>query len=182
MRTFLAVPIPEEVRAKVSELIPNLQGGNFKIVKPENYHLTLKFLGEKTDPEINQIKEVLTPITNKFQATLSGLGAFPSPNYVKVIWAGLGDGKENYIGLQKEVDSLLSKLPQQNIRPERDYTPHLTVARVKMVSDKAAVQAFLSTKFSSPPFQIDKIQLMKSELAPGGPVYTELFSIQLPGD
>ena len=179
MRTFLAVPIPEEVRTEVSKLIPKLSGGNFKIVRPENYHLTLKFLGEKSDEEINQIKEAIKPTTKKFQAALAGLGAFPPSQYIKVIWAGLGEGRENYVQLQKEVDQLLSQLTQLNIRPEKDYTPHLTIARVKAVSDREAMQKFLATPLSSDPFQISQIDMMKSELTPEGPIYTRLFAIPL---
>jgi len=177
MRTFLAVPIPDPIREAVSQLVPKLQGGNFKIVKPENYHLTLKFLGEKTDEEVNQIKSILKPTTPKFQATLSNLGAFPSPQYIKVLWVGLGEGKQNYIDLSKETDQQLSQL---NIRKERDYTPHLTIARVRTVSDKEALQTFLQTPFQSDPFQINTIDMMKSELTPTGPIYTKLFSVPLP--
>lgn len=185
MRTFLAVPIPEEVRKAASALINNLQGGNFKIVKPENYHLTLKFLGERTDEEVNAIKEALTPTTNAFTAALSGLGAFPSLQHIKVIWVGLGQGKQEYINLFKEADTQLTQTPQLkslNIRPERDYTPHLTIARVRTVSDKEALQKFLSAPFISEPFQITEIHMMKSELAPEGPTYTKLFTLPLPNN
>lgn len=176
MRTFLAVPVPEEVREQVSQLISKLQGGNFKIVKPENYHLTLKFLGEKSDEEINQIKSILKPTTQKFNATLSGLGAFPSKDYIKVLWIGLGEGKEEYIQLNQEVDSILSQL---NIRKEQDYTPHLTIARVKNVTDKETLQNFLKAPIQSEPFEINSIDMMKSELTPQSPVYTLLFQKQL---
>ena len=177
MRAFLAVPVPKSAKGAVSALIPALAGGSLKIVRPENYHLTLKFLGEKGDGEINQIKEALTYQTKKFTAALSGLGAFPSPQHIRVIWAGIGEGKEQYIRLQKETDTLLAPL---QIRQERDYVPHLTIARVKTITDKQALQNFLQTRLTSPQFQIDSIHMMMSELTPQGPIYTKLFSIPLP--
>ena len=182
VRCFLAAKIGEPIVAQVSALIPQLGGASLKLVNPENYHFTLKFLGERSQEEISTLSTLLPQALKAhtlFQATAAGVGAFPSPDHIKVIWVGMSEGKEQYIQLQKAIENSLANL---NIKKEREYIPHLTIARVKEVFDKGKLQQFLqansSTNFGR--FQVDSISLMKSELTPEGPLYSDLKTFLFP--
>lgn len=183
MRCFLAVQVPEEAKEKISELIPSLQGGAFKIVPQQNMHLTMKFLSELDDALLEKVKQAVAPAAARhspFQATLQGVGAFPSENYIKVLWVGITP-KADYVSLQKEIDLSLKPI---GFRPERDYRPHLTIARVREVSDKPKLQQFISSHKTSPfgPVQVSSVSLMQSQLGKGAPVYSELEIFKLGGE
>ncbi len=102
MRAFIAVEIPEEHREKIREIQRQFSNlGNINLVK--EYHCTLKFLGDITEKQTEQIKEKLKKIKmKKFEATLEGLGAFPSQSYIRVIWVGI---KGRMAELQQKIDS-----------------------------------------------------------------------------
>ncbi|MFC1454544.1 RNA 2',3'-cyclic phosphodiesterase [Candidatus Undinarchaeota archaeon] len=180
MRAFIAVPISDESKETVASLISDLSGGNFKIVQKENFHLTLKFLGEIDENQLEAIKTLLENFSkthSKFQATLNSVGAFPNEGHVKVLWVGLAP-QEEYEKMAQELDQSIHDI---GFKKEKSYTPHVTFSRVKYVDDKEKIKAFLQ-KHKNEDFgevQIDRIILMKSELTPEGPTYTEISSYPL---
>ncbi|OYT41225.1 RNA 2',3'-cyclic phosphodiesterase [Candidatus Pacearchaeota archaeon ex4484_26] len=170
MRCFIAIDIPEELRgtlAKVQEAfkIPGLKA---KFVEKENFHLTLKFLGELTDTKINSIKEKLQSIKfNSFKASFGQIGVFPSENYVRVIWLSL-EPEEKF----KKLAFLINQaLPFGDKR----FASHVTFARVKMLTDKKALQKKLQKlRIPKASFEVRNFKLKKSILMKGGPVYEDI--------
>ena len=169
----MAVELPPEVIEELVRLQKEIRQEGLRLVK--DFHLTLKFLGEVSDPKIERIKEKLGEISfGKFEAELSETGIFPNPNYIRVIWAGIK--ADQIYSLQKAIDSSLEKLGFQR---ERDFKPHLTLARVDFIKDKVAFKNKLTLlKINNLKFGINEFKLIKSTLTPTGPVYEVLESVR----
>lgn len=172
-RIFLGIPVSEEIKKKVKIIQEELPKEGFKLVKPENLHLTLKFLGEIGEKKVEEIKEVLskTDLGKKFKVKVRKVGAFPNERYIRVIWFGLEDEKEIF-NLHKTVDFGLSKM----FAVEKDFLAHVTLARIKFVKDKEGLKRFLE-KFKNielGEMTVDKVVLYGSELKREGPEYTVL--------
>jgi len=179
-RIFLGIPVSEEIKENVVGIqgeLGRIEGG-FKIVKLENLHLTLKFMGEVREEKIERVKEILGKIDlgEKFKVKVRKVGAFPNENYVRVIWFGLDDS-EKIFGLHKMIDFGLSKM----FSVERDFLAHVTLSRVKFVNDKEGLKKFLE-KFKDVELGemvVDKVVLYESELKEGGPEYRVLEEYNL---
>ena len=181
-RTFIALEIKEDLRKILVAVQQKIgaQTGGIKWVKPDNMHLTLKFLGLTPEDKIGEISDILENTAgglNSFAVSVSGFGAFPSRNNPKVIWAGL-KADEALFKLQKKIELLLEPLGFS--REKRLFSPHLTIGRVRDSSAKKKLKdAFENIQAEIDSFEIKKITFYKSDLMPEGPVYTVLKSIQL---
>jgi len=182
MRAFFAIDLPKELKKSLTDFIAELQRSNIidaKFVKPEQLHLTLKFLGEIHEPDLDKIKAVLSNVTNKtkrFELQLKGFGHF---NY-KVLCIGGDSGQKEAIGLLAEkIDSELNKLGFE--KESRPYAVHLTLARVKWWKDKdrfkEIVEKYKEKIWGS--FAVNEVKLMRSVLSRTGPVYSEIASFPL---
>ncbi|MFC1768465.1 RNA 2',3'-cyclic phosphodiesterase [Nanoarchaeota archaeon] len=163
MRLFIALHFDESIK----EVQDQIQKENAGFTFPKDFHLTLKFLGE-TD-KVDEIKKKLSEIEiDPFEVELSEIGVFPSPQSVRVVWVGVKDGSK-ILELQKKIeDSLLDFFP----RDER-FHPHVTLARVKFVKDKAKLKENLgNVKVGERKFKITDFYLYESKLTPDGPVYS----------
>lgn len=184
MRSFIAVDLAnEEVKDKlvaIQRKIKDLHAGKIKLVKPENFHLTLKFLGEIEDTEVEEVEEMLKEFGDYFQQeiTVSKLGVFPHYGYMKVIWAGL---QEN-----ETLKQIKSKLEDKSAelgfdRDKKDFHPHLTIGRVKNIwaKDKLVntLKDFADKEFGK--LKLDKLKLKKSTLTSDGPVYETISEVEL---
>ena len=183
-RVFIAVEVNQSVKqslAKVKDLLRDC-ALEIKWVEDFNFHITLKFLGEISDDKIEEVKKVLEKIAAKRQAfaiEISGLGAFPKLDFPRVIWAGVNQGEEKIMQLQNEIEE---KMIELDFTPEKhDYTPHITLGRVK---DKGK-EELLSDKLKEFPFsfserdRVSAITLFASELTAQGPKYKVLESFEL---
>ena len=181
-RTFIALEIKENIKellASVQQKIGSKTGG-IKWVKPNNLHLTLKFLGPTPEDKIEDISAVLEKVAGglaRFNVFVSGLGAFPSINDPKVIWAGLKADDVLY-KLQKDLDISLESLGFA--REKRSFSPHLTIGRVRdNMAKKKLREVFEQVRAETGSSKAENITFYKSDLMPEGPVYTGLKSIQL---
>jgi 2'-5' RNA ligase len=121
------------------------------------------------------VKDSLKDIKFKtFKAELSETGVFPNTNYVRLIWAGVkGD---TIYSLQKEIEIALEKLGWGR---EKDFKPHLTLARVNFIKDKQALaQKLASLEVKQIEFEVKDFRLIKSTLTPKGPEYETLETYQ----
>ena len=180
IRSFIALEINnkqalEKLQLELSE-VPYLRYHEAKPVKSENLHFTVIFLDELDLPTIEKIKNQLSELTfQPIKITYRGLGAFPNPNFANVIWVGIEEeGKNKIISL---ADSVISKLKEIGFRPDKPFTPHMTIFRAK--KGKLSVNKILSnysTKCLGDDV-IQKLSLKSSSLTPQGPVYSDIFVV-----
>ena len=195
MRCFLAIEIPSGIREKIFSAVSeakdvndtnglNGTGIRASFTKKEQLHITLLFLGEKTEEEIRKIIAALRPFRfKKFQIAIEGAGFFPSEKCVRVFWIGAKDGTENTESGKhgKNKSGVLKQLHLQvaNIlseKPERDFTGHVTVARIKSPENIEKLIA-LKNKLSSVSFgsfEASEIVLKKSNLTQKGAIYEDV--------
>ncbi|MFH1210723.1 MAG: RNA 2',3'-cyclic phosphodiesterase [archaeon] len=172
MRTFIAVEIPKEHQEKIKGIQKQFSGlGNINLVK--DYHCTLKFLGEIDEKQLQQVKEKLGKIKmKKFEVNLEGMGAFPNESHINVIWIAI---KGKVSELQQKIDSELADMFPKDER----FKAHLTLGRVKSVKDKKTMQEKLRIKTEEIKFEVKEFKLIKSTLAPEGPIYETLETYSL---
>ncbi len=176
VRCFVAVDVED---SEIIDKVVRVQGeiarlARIKPVERENLHFTLKFLGEIPEEKVEAVRKALLNLKFKtFRVQLKGVGVFPDYRYIRVIWIGAGEGSRELISLQKVVDEILVKL---NFKKETEYTPHLTIARVKGVLNREALVTRLremqSLEFGE--IVVNRVRLKKSRLTARGPVYTTL--------
>lgn len=182
MRIFIAIPLPENIKENFLEVQEKELKflGRIKLVEKENLHSTLKFLGEVPQEKVEKIFSELEkiPKVGKFSVNLKSLGVFPNQNYVRVIWVGVEKGNEEIVKLQNLVDD---RLEQLNFNKEKNFHPHFTLARVKLIKEKEKLRKILEEykDYSFGEFEIHSIEVMKSELSREGPTYTSLKKIDI---
>lgn len=171
MRVFVAVDLPQEAKDELALVQKQLSSAAAKMSLARDFHLTLKFLGEITPAKVDVVKRALSNVAfKKFTATVAGVGVFPSENYARVVWAGV-EPEEEFTGLQKLIDDALEK----EFPKDKRFKPHLTLARVKFVSDKNAFfQQLRQIEVKSVKFTVNSFKLKKSTLTREGAVYEDL--------
>ena len=184
MRAFFCVPLPASVRRQIEEIAGSLQRDlrmSASWVRPENYHLTLRFLGE-IDPmlsiPLDSATRRVTRTVAPFDLSITQLGLFPDAGRPRVLWAG--GASERFERLARSLGQTIEELGFPLDR--RPASPHVTLARIKGRPDPALEQV-LSALDSLPGWRIpvDRIVLMESELTPRGAVYAPLFTTCLEG-
>jgi len=187
IRCFIAVELPEEIRAALSRLQAKLKSGEFPVkwVDPYSIHLTLKFLGNVNPDMTGPITEAIKGGTEgipPLKLEIKGLGVFPNPRRVQVVWVGMSGDVEKLLQLQKGLESRLAKL---GFAPEaRAFTPHLTLGRVRERASPEERQKLGeligSTKFETEhTFNVNSLSLMRSQLTREGAIYSQISSVKL---
>lgn len=166
MRLFIAIALPDEVVSELARLQKEL--GMPGLRPAQEFHLTLKFLGEVPETRLEKIRMALRGIRfSPFEGYLSEIGVFPNPNSVRVIWVGVRSDMAG--NLQKEIDLSLEQL---GFPREKDYKPHLTLHRVSFIKDKQALGSRLAAAKVNPlRFIVEDFRLIESKLTPSGPIY-----------
>ncbi len=187
IRAFIAIELPQALQAQLGQIITQLQQRTSRAVRwvsPQNIHLTLKFLGNVSPANLNSLTGVLGTEAKRhkgLQFTVGGLGAFPNRLRPRVVWVGVA-APTTLTELQHGVDRETSRLGYPN--EDRDFSPHLTLGRV---SQHATPQEVKSISEALSAIQVGElavvtvqhIQLFRSDLQPGGAVYTPLFKAAL---
>lgn len=183
MRCFIAVEIPEPLRAAIHELSGRLKksGSDVTWVSRDNIHITLKFLGDTGESMLPLIRQRLAKILfnyKPFCIRISGAGSFPPGRHSRVLWFGIQEAPLLQ-ALQRDVESGMRLLGYA--ADERPYQAHITVGRVKAGRLSSEVMKELAQLEAAEvgSFEVRSIALMKSELGRGGPVYTCLAEIPL---
>jgi 2'-5' RNA ligase len=154
-------------------------GANLKNVETENIHMTLKFLGEITQPKVDEAAQVVEGISfTPFSFKVEEVGVFPNPRRPATIWAGITEGVSEVAMVFNEIDEKLSKLGIE--RERRKFHPHLTISRVRggLNRDQLAEELLRLKDHVFGEIKVDRIVLKKSVLTPRGPVYTTLAESQ----
>lgn len=185
MRLFVAIEIPEAIQTALAGMQQELRRAQADInwTKPENIHLTLRFLGEVEAGRVDALKRVCNETAARFRPfvlQMSGAGVFPNFRQPRVLWAGLSGETETAATLQKQLEAGL--VASGFAREDKPFKPHLTIGRVK--SPKNAGQVAALTEIYEVPdcsFEVREIVLMRSELLPAGARYTPLIKSSLRG-
>lgn len=166
-RLFTALEVPADVAFSLSLLRGGLP--NARWIDPQNYHITLRFIGDVEDRTADEISEALARISRpSFPLALEGLGAFGSRR-PHAVWVGVRQSpalKE----LQAEHERIMQRL---GLEPERrKFAPHVTVARLRNTSG-SEVAAYLALRggFSTPAFPVGRFVLLSSRASKGGGPY-----------
>lgn len=179
MRAFIAIELPPAVRTELADLQQRLQRTGLKArwVRPENIHLTLKFLGEIDPQNAAQISAAVKRAAEKhipFTLTVSGIGVFPHIRKARVMWAGLSGGVTELINLHKDLDAALVAC---GLEPEkRSFRGHLTLARFRdrVNPDKLETALKDSGRARMGHWTVADLVLFQSDLRPAGPIYSRL--------
>ncbi|MGD8565992.1 MAG: RNA 2',3'-cyclic phosphodiesterase [Candidatus Bathyarchaeota archaeon] len=178
IRSFIAFDINEEsVITKMKDVQASLAntGAHLKMVKPENIHVTMHFLGNISFAMIEKIHEKMRKIEYKtFNIKIKGIGVFPHLRYIRVIWAGITEGADHLKNISIQLESYLQKLGFP--RDRKGFSPHLTIARVKSSRARAELTKFVEDNsiFEFGTIRAECLKLKKSTLTPKGPVYSTL--------
>lgn len=177
MRAFVAIKITSDQRMAVGDLIGDLKtsSADVKWVKPENLHLTLKFLGNMDESRVGDVAEAvrgacqgITP----FEISLRGTGAYPSVRRPRVVWVGIENGRDSLLSLNENIENRLETVGFQ--KEKRSFSPHLTIGRLRRNGRPGNLSDRLGVHFDGGECVIDRVLLMKSTLTPEGPIYEEL--------
>jgi len=181
IRSFIAFDINNEsVLRRFSEVQGTLlnTGADLTLIKPQNIHITMRFLGNISPSIIDSIHEEIEKISfTSFDVEIKGLGAFPSLRYARVIWAGIRRGANELANVFNQLEPHLRGL---GFRPDpKGFSPHLTIARVKTGRNKGelvrCVQDLADYEFGV--VRADCLRLKKSVLTPKGPIYSTLREV-----
>ena len=178
MRIFIAVDlINENIKHDILNIQRTLNhsGADLKSVEPHNLHFTIRFLGEISEQEATVVSSMLKDLdVSSFKISFKGLGYFPNPRRISVIWIGIDDGKKEFVELAEQIEKKLERL---NFKSDRKFIPHLTICRVKTGRNKDQLIR-TAEQFYDIDLGIDtvsSIKLKKSLLTPEGPIYTDLY-------
>lgn len=180
IRVFIAISFNQKLTKELKEIQDQFKrlSLNASWVKPENIHLTLKFLGEI---ETNRISQIFDPINktasafSSFNLRFSKLGIFPNWNRPRIFWIGLDDKEEILKKLKKRLELELFNVGF--LRDMKPFSPHLTLARLRSPNNKNLLKKEIE-KFSVPLtrlIKVSEIKLYKSSLHLEGAEYAKLF-------
>lgn len=187
LRLFIAIEIPAEIQQNIQEKTSNLRRGLDSLVRwvpVENMHLTLKFLGDVSPSNVEFLTQMLrneSDAVQPFSMHLAGVGSFPNPKRPRVIYIGI-QAPAALDALHRGIESAARKLGYSS--EDRPFSAHLTLGRVKQnitATDQQKIRRLIEgTQVDLPgTARVDSVHLYKSDLQPGGSVYTRLYSAPL---
>jgi 2'-5' RNA ligase len=186
LRLFVAVNLSPEIRERLAAAQEHLRRARADVswVRPENMHVTLKFLGETAEERLDPLRLALGAVARAhapFRLTVAGVGSFGG-RVPRVVWVGVTDGAEPLTALARRVEAALDELGFA--REKRGFTAHLTLGRVRSPKNveglAAGIREIQEERFGA--VAAEAFELIRSELRPGGSVYTvlERFALATP--
>jgi RNA 2',3'-cyclic 3'-phosphodiesterase len=178
VRAFLAIEIPDELKRKLAPLRTREQ---VRWVEPSTLHVTLRFLGEVDEEQVEEVAEAATTLardTPPLRLVLRGGGSFPGRSRPHVLWVGLAGEVGRLTALVASLEAALRGLGFP--AADHPFTPHVTVGRVKEGVPAEAV-AKVEAIGELGHFKAESLILFRSDLRPSGAVHTELYRVPLGG-
>jgi 2'-5' RNA ligase len=178
MRTFIAIDLPEPLRAALAEAQQGFRSAcpDARWTRPEGIHLTLKFLGEISDAQAKQVVEALAQIGpfEPFSVEVKGFGFFPQARRPHIFWAGVA-APPALAEFAARIESHMEKIGFA--REDRAYSPHLTLARFKVPRPQPALEAAIAARANTSlgKFEASEFFLFASELSPQGAHYRKVM-------
>lgn len=171
-RVFSAIDIENEKALQRLEHIQEKLDLGFRKTPPEKMHITLEFFRDVDEHEIQELKKAIQNIDHRpFTATAKDIGAFPSENYIRVVWVGLEAHQIFELRKQASTHSITSQ-------ERNSYTPHITLLRVDDITPgkkkklKKSMNSYRNTDITE--FKVNKIKLFESRMTGSGTRYREL--------
>jgi 2'-5' RNA ligase len=192
MRVFVGLDIPEEIRQRMARFMDGLRGfaPDVRWVRPDSFHVTLKFIGEREPEQVEAIRRELASVrAAPVEVSFRGHGFFPNPRNPRVFWVGV-EADESLPRLAAAVDEAVSRTGVP--REANSFKPHLTLSRSGSGSPHpkpgdwpSARLGRLAEKLAGKP-QADfgtmtarEFFLYESKLGPGGARYSQLQGFPL---
>jgi 2'-5' RNA ligase len=185
-RLFLAISVPAAIKTEISktqsELRHKVPAADIRWSIPEQWHLTLRFLGNLDASRLDPLKEKIGSVCRASSSLLlraEGIGTFPPKRPPRVIWVGVRDRDGGLQKLQAELQAATNEFTTE--LPEETFTAHVTLGRIKAIS-RAEAEQLTSPQFHARLFgewNADNLELMRSELGSEGARHTLLSAIPL---
>jgi len=189
MRAFIAVDLPESIKAAISDEQHALRTGgderlgakaDMKWARPEGIHLTLKFLGEISGEQVTQVTQALAGLGSfePFIVEVKGFGFFPDARRPRVLWVGV-EAPPALGHLAHRVETAMNRLGFAAER--RSFSPHLTVARFNASRSRLELVTLLEPKreLVLGRFEVSEFFLFESRLSPSGAQYRKVARFPL---
>jgi len=188
IRAFIAFDLSPEIQKRLDEvsrqLMTVLGASSLRWTPVQNIHLTLKFLGDVSTANLEILKKIMQSEAGRveaFEISVGQIGAFPSASRPRVLWAGV-QAPEQLAALQKSLENEIALVgyPPE----ERAFSPHLTLARVTRTASPGDLRKVREAIEKSQvgllgTVRVDAMHLYRSDLNPGGAIYTRLYSAPL---
>lgn len=183
IRAFIAVELPDPVKDALSDVAQALAGrvprAAIRWVRPEQMHLTLRFLGDTAVDQLPAVQSAMDGAVaghSSFFMHLNGTGCFPNARRPRVIWVGLAGDEARLRALKAALDERLAPLgwPPE----DKSFRAHLTLGRVKDEHGLRDVE--WAADVPSLDMPVTAIHLIESQLRPSGPIYTTRYTSRFP--
>lgn len=168
MNYFVAVSLPPGLQKSLNSLLPENPG--WKKVLPKQIHLTLRFIGSMSEPEVSKLTSELKKVEFRpFKLSLGEIGFFPKDESPRVIWMGIKEPEE-LNRLQKSVDDIVTEVTGKS--SEYRFRPHITLARIKKSDiSRQMILKKIKSLVMDQSFEVKRFHLIKSERDHRGPAY-----------
>ena len=176
-RCFIALPLDEVVQADLRDVTEGVEIEGLRLTRPENLHVTMKFLGDVDDPDLPGVIGSLNHVgaqCTAFELNLTGLGYMPDARRARVLAAML-DRPTQALSL---FDSIEEALYERGFpREGRAYNPHITLGRFRRPPRR--LPAPESFRFNPTTLPVTRFVLIHSTLGGAAPIYAELAQFEL---
>ena len=185
MRAFVAIEMNDPVRDALDALSIRLRESAARVswVKPKNVHLTLRFLGEVDEAQVDRLGEILAVAYQSvppFTLTVGDVGAFPNVRRPQVVWVGVGPADGPLCVVQRVAEEAARRV---GLPPEtKRFSPHVTLGRVRddRAGDDLRVALERENGFVAGDITVQRVALLRSTLSPKGSIYTPIREFPFP--
>ena len=187
-RLFVAIALPEQVRHAIekaqAELRAALSSKSIRWTRPEQFHLTMRFLGGVEAERVDRLNDALRRAcagAGALRLRAATMGVFPGPRRPRVVWTGVDDREGRLAALQRSVEAATNAFTDEP--PQERFTGHITLARCREIKPREAsalgslVQAKANTSFGE--WTAASVDVVRSQPGPQGSRYATLAEISL---
>ena len=182
MKTFIALEFDNEFKVRLQEIQNKLKKHSLKgrWVNPQNFHLTVKFLGETSEETVKNLDEILNQLHKEYKQynfSLGNLDFFKGKESLRVVWLGLVGDITELSMMSKDLNEKVNTLGYEI--EKRKFRPHITLGRDVILDTELNNFNEELDDLLKYDLKLDKISLMKSEVIENRRVYTSIISYKL---